>query len=270
VNDAFGAIQAGREGSNQGAVAEEKRSEIPERQQEQTIQKGYGGVAIGSGTQYRVCGGNANLGGRNNEHLIDRGGYGSVRNRDEGQPKHYGAETSRSLHQEPNNGGEKEKIRDKSRVSNQAKRLSLNSVHTEVSSPSAIPKAFFVYGSLRPDDITDKSWRDRWLSGGRAQPATVKALLYEDTYAAVVLEPECDRIVKGYFVEFDADVYSRKLQYGDMIEGYPSFYQRDPITVTTSAGLSKLAWIYHRKNCSRGKLIPAGDWVAHCSNKLTF
>jgi len=160
---------------------------------------------------------------------------------------------------------EQEKMRAKSTLSNQVKRLSSTSVNTEVSSAPAIPKAFFVYGSLRPDDITDMPWRDRWLRGGRSQPATVKALLYKDTYAAVVLEPECDKTVKGYFVEFDADIYSQKLQYADQIEGYPHFYQRDPITVTTSSGVTKLAWIYHRKNCPREKPIPSGDWVAHCS-----
>ena len=113
----FGAIQGGREESNQGAVAEEKRSEVPERQQEQSIrggnevnpsqmsdrngnlqriadhpqqraERGFRGAAQGLGVQDRVSRGNANFGGETTKTISIVGAYGPARNRDEGQPQH--------------------------------------------------------------------------------------------------------------------------------------------------------------------------------------
>merc|ERR1719473_310097 len=120
---------------------------------------------------------------------------------------------------------------------------------------------FFVYGSLRPDDVTNMPWRDEWLQG--AQQTTrgeICGKMYDDTYASVVLCPGGDT-VNGFLVEFPAATYLQKLQSADDIEGYPDLYNREKTTVTLKNGRQTDAWVYTRPACKKKKYIPSGDWV---------
>lgn len=48
----------------------------------------------------------------------------------------------------------------------------------------------------------------------------------------------------------------------DMLEGYPSFYNRTQIVVELDNGQQLLAWIYHIDN-EQNELIESGDWCEH-------
>ena len=125
------------------------------------------------------------------------------------------------------------------------------------------PKWFFVYGSLRPDDPTNQSWRDAWLAGSVEQlPATVHGQLFKDTYACAVLGDTATHRIHGYVVRFPAGArHASKLRDADEIEACPSLYQRAAVIATTTSGRRMLAWVYHRSACSKDNPVPGGDWV---------
>lgn len=60
---------------------------------------------------------------------------------------------------------------------------------------------------------------------------------------------------------FEAPVDGMEGAY-DMLEGYPSFYNRTQIPVTLEDGRSVMAWIYHI-DTEQSELIESGDWCEH-------
>ena len=132
--------------------------------------------------------------------------------------------------------------------------------------------SFFVYGSLRPDDITDMQWRESFLKGGKCTRGEILGTMYDDSYASVVLptlnEKNKERsIVQGWIVNYSEDLSASKLKEGDLIEGYPSLYGRERVTVRVHDGTVQVAWCYVRPDCNKKKKVANGDWLVHCRNK---
>jgi gamma-glutamylcyclotransferase (GGCT)/AIG2-like uncharacterized protein YtfP len=132
---------------------------------------------------------------------------------------------------------------------------------------------FFVYGSLRPDDITKKPWREDWLRDSLSKKGRIKGTMYDDVYASVVLSKSEDAsinvesTVQGWLVEYSDEIYARKLKEADIIEGYPDFYTREKVLVSCHDGSLKMAWCYVRPNCSKKTEVIGGDWLLYNLNK---
>lgn len=131
------------------------------------------------------------------------------------------------------------------------------------------PDCFFVYGSLRPDDLTNKPWRRGFLRGAECQErATVNGVLFEDQYACLALDTkDKNYTVKGYVVRFPASMQASKLREADEIEDCPDLYTRVCTTAVLASGRSVRAWAYTRPDCNRSKPIKSGDWVTYCASK---
>ena len=138
----------------------------------------------------------------------------------------------------------------------------------------------FVYGSLRPDDDSGMPWTESFRNKVVATRATLHgARLYEDTYATAVLgtsalpdEPiasldlaiqESDTI-RGYAVRprLSKVSFEGLLRETDAIEGCPTLYQRSLSTIVLDdSGIRHEAYVYHRSDCKKDKLISSGDWL---------
>jgi len=128
--------------------------------------------------------------------------------------------------------------------------------------------AFFVYGSLRPDDVTGMPWRDGWLAGSACKRGEIEGKMYDDQYACVVVEGTTGTsTVQGWLVEYPSTLYNDKLKEGDGIEGYPDLYNRKRVAVRCLDGTATLAWVYVRPDCSKKNRVPHGDWVAYQQQK---
>ena len=157
---------------------------------------------------------------------------------------------------------------------------------TSLKSWTSLPDArdpgttFFVYGSLRPDDVTGMPWRDHWLEGASCQQGVIRGTMYDDMYASVVVpsslememekekEVECDvPIVVGWLVEYSEAMYLSKLKESDSIEGYPRLYGREKVVVRCMDGTCCIAWCYVRTNCSKEVHVVNGDWVTYQKKK---
>jgi len=131
--------------------------------------------------------------------------------------------------------------------------------------------AFFVYGTLRPDDDSGAAWTKTFCEGLNAESATLSgASMYIDgSYAAVSLEQtRCS--VRGVLLSVPqsaaaAKLFAEKLAEADSIEGYPSLYDRTIVTVRIASGASRQAYIYHRTgrtNRSECVRVSDGDWLS--------
>lgn len=145
--------------------------------------------------------------------------------------------------------------------------------------PTIQPCTFFVYGSLRPDDDTGMPWTRNFADKTISKPATLScARLYEDSYACVVLgrgaqtdapigtlDPDVTQEdqVQGYAVRPRVDKVSLSslLKEADSIEGYPSLYKRNVVTIKLDNGQEMDAFVYHRPECEKDKHIPSGNWL---------
>merc|ERR1711907_609954 len=126
---------------------------------------------------------------------------------------------------------------------------------------------FFVYGSLRPDDMNGMPWRDSWLRGTVGTPvkAEIRGKMFDDTYAAVVLDSGNfnKNTVQGFLVEFPDSILKQKIVDGDEIEGCPDLYQRVKTSARILNGGWKECWVYVRANCNRKIQVESGDWVQY-------
>ena len=53
----------------------------------------------------------------------------------------------------------------------------------------------------------------------------------------------------------------------DMLEGYPSFYNRTPVPVVLDSGEEVTAWIYHiDEDLGEDSAVVHGDWVKHLND----
>ena len=137
-------------------------------------------------------------------------------------------------------------------------------------------RLFFVYGSLRPDDITNQPWRDEWLEHGSMSLGTiVNARMYDDTFACVETTDTTDTTatlhgkVYGYLVSFPAHLYLSKLKLGDHIEGTPYLYTRELTKARVGdTGIEVNAWIYTQNYCDKEKPVISGNWVTYQQNLL--
>ena len=126
---------------------------------------------------------------------------------------------------------------------------------------------FFVYGSLRPDDVTHMPWKNEWLQGApRLYKGQIHGNMFDDTYASVTLCSD-GPTVKGFLVEFPATVYLDKLEAADDIEDHPDFYNRKKAVVTLENGRQVKAWVYTRAKCNKGKPVLSGDWVHYKTSR---
>jgi len=137
--------------------------------------------------------------------------------------------------------------------------------------PNKAPAAFFVYGTLRPDDDSGASWTKDFSAGLHPENAMLSgASMYIDGgYAAVSLErTRC--AVRGVLLSVPegagaAKLLTEKLAEADRIEGYPSLYDRTVVTVRTESGASRQAYVYHRTgrtNRSECVRVSDGDWLS--------
>ena len=135
-------------------------------------------------------------------------------------------------------------------------------------------RLFFVYGSLRPDDITDQPWRNEWLEHGSVSPGTiVNARMFDDVFACVETAYNTDSTihgkVHGYLVSFPAHLYLSKLKLGDQIEGTPYLYTRELIRARVGdTGVEVNAWVYTGVHCEKEKPITSGNWLTYQQNIL--
>jgi gamma-glutamylcyclotransferase (GGCT)/AIG2-like uncharacterized protein YtfP len=141
-----------------------------------------------------------------------------------------------------------------------------NWVVEPLSQPIDTGCSFFVYGSLRPDDVTGMPWRDGWLEGSTSQRGIIQGKMYDDSYASVVLDYSDNggnNTVQGWLVEYPPSIYDQKLIEGDRIEGYPDLYDRKRVPVRLMDGTYIMAWVYIRPNCNKETIVPNGDWVEY-------
>ena len=115
-------------------------------------------------------------------------------------------------------------------------------------------------------------WRESFLQGGKCTRGEILGTMYDDSYASVVLptlnEKNKERsIVQGWIVKYSEDLSASKLKEGDLIEGYPSLYGRERVTVRVHDGTVQVAWCYVRPDCNKKKKVANGDWLVHCRNK---
>lgn len=129
------------------------------------------------------------------------------------------------------------------------------------------PEAFFVYGTLRPDDTSNAEWTKPFNEGMESFPARLFGhRLYIGAYAFVispdpVAEPT-DCVVGHVLRPKEKKDWKQKLEDADKIEGYPIYYGRRVVTATLSDGSSLAAWVYFcRVDPSKWKRIPSGDWT---------
>lgn len=134
--------------------------------------------------------------------------------------------------------------------------------------------AFFVYGTLRPDDDSGKPWTASFCVSLRAEPATLKgASLYirgNDGFPSLCME-ETRCSVRGVLLSVDLhaaggqDLLLAKLAEADKIECYPSLYDRTVVTVQTLDAVSRTAYVYHRTgrfDRESAVRVVDGDWLS--------
>lgn len=153
---------------------------------------------------------------------------------------------------------------------------------------AAQPQGFFVYGTLRPDDPSGKSWTKSFSYRMTAHPARLydAGLYHRRGYACVVLGSQVQDgkhsikptdFVKGWFLSptikpndkpFKAEALLQlKLMQADKIEDYPRLYQRSWVTVelldpgSGSQQVQVQAFVYHQAICNEGCRIKSGDWL---------
>jgi hypothetical protein len=101
---------------------------------------------------------------------------------------------------------------------------------------AAIINHLFVYGSLRPDDVTGQSWTLPFLQGMTGVKAFLPSarLCKAGGFASLVLEethphdPRCG--VLGFVLTCEAALWADKLAEADAIEDYPDWYSRSAVT----------------------------------------
>ena len=145
---------------------------------------------------------------------------------------------------------------------------------------SQIPKACFVYGSLRPDDDSGQMWTKQACEGMTARKAIVKgAQLFKDSYAVAILERPGHHVVGWVLTHDDDAVFKEKLEGYDRIEGYNAdnpeqgLYMRDVTEATlvdedgNETGETEFTYIYHRKGISENEPVEDGDWMKRDRSK---
>jgi gamma-glutamylcyclotransferase (GGCT)/AIG2-like uncharacterized protein YtfP len=142
------------------------------------------------------------------------------------------------------------------------------------SSDDAI-RAVFVYGTLRPDDVSGASWTHPFNDGMLGVPATVAGCvpLFYLEYPFIELEvPEGfahAAPLRGFVVRApDEDTWQRKLRTADEIEGVPVHYQRGVVECVVNGSDSPImAFVYfsnpvRRRHAEKGvTAIAGGDFV---------
>lgn len=134
----------------------------------------------------------------------------------------------------------------------------------------ADPKAFFVYGTLRPDDPSGAPWTKPFNQGMKSFPARLFGhRLYKEQYP-LVMSPDAgakatDCVVGDLVFPISEYDWQEKLAQADSIEGCPDFYQRKIVSVTRLLDNSTTrAWLYYRTapvDAENIKHIPSGDWT---------
>eukprot|EP00760_Papus_ankaliazontas_P004130 PhM_4_TR11692/c3_g1_i4/m.23670 len=146
------------------------------------------------------------------------------------------------------------------------------------------PQGFFVYGTLRPDDPREMPWKTGFNQGMDACKAVLRgARLYFQSYP-FVLHPddvanapsapeETQHVVVGYVLRCrDGVSFDDKLRDADLIEGYPSYYDRVVIDAHLEDGGTVPAYVYVRRQGVEELRdlpeIPGGDWVKYREHKV--
>jgi len=232
------------------AVAYRKTADIEARRGLRAVEGSGGGGGGGGGAEAEVKAGTGAMEGKSGE-VVARGGS-----------------AGRCKEEEEDEAGAAKASADGKRDTEDAS-AACSSRFSGRSMGAGVPHAFFVYGSLRPDDTSNQPWREDWLEGAASlRRATIQARMFEDEYAAVVLpqarEPGSrTSIVHGYVVEFPTSLWTTKLKDADEIEGCPDLYQRAAVpAVVTASGDTACVWVYHRPDCARTTPVAGGDWVA--------
>jgi len=144
------------------------------------------------------------------------------------------------------------------------KLVSVSKFGEEEESNNETASAFFVYGSLRPDDLSKKPYAVEWLKNTTQKKGFIKnAKLYVDQYP--VIELNCgneENIVVGYVIKpEDPSKFGEFQEQADSIEGYPNFYDRKVVEVYIENEEKIKCFVYFREEFDKSQIIPSGDFL---------
>lgn len=113
------------------------------------------------------------------------------------------------------------------------------------------PQHLFVYGTLRPDDLSGAYWTANFHRNTTYIRGHVwGAQLFYDLYPVVILDAGSsqgenrEHKVHGFFVT--SEYFEELLQKADHIVNYPEFFSRSIVEGLTEEGTTLKAWMYHR------------------------
>ena len=105
-----------------------------------------------------------------------------------------------------------------------------------------------VYGSLKQGRGNHRLLRESQLKGvTRTSPEWTMYSMY--AFPGIV--PEGNTAIKVEVYEVNVDTFARL----DMLEGYPSFYDRKEIATEYGD-----AWIYYLDECDSSEVVESGVW----------
>ena len=123
------------------------------------------------------------------------------------------------------------------------------------------PRAVTVYGTLRSTEGNFSLVRDLSPLVSRADVPGYRLVGYGRGFPFAIPDPEATLV--GEVLSFTPETWLEAIRRMDSLEGYPHFYTRRLVTVSTPVG-AQVTWIYtpaHPDGYSDLPDVPGGDWV---------
>ena len=114
---------------------------------------------------------------------------------------------------------------------------------TSITKETMVSRAFFVYGTLHPDDTSNAPWTQPFNQGMDSVSAGIFGLrLYRDAYPLVISpDPSAKQtgFVVGHVLTLQKGTdWKQKLAEANSIEGYPDYYSRKVVKLDESTSLA--------------------------------